>query len=57
MEGAVSMAFSCIEGEMFLLVLYRNNELRLWSVVTLQSVASFACVESHGAQGRKFYKL
>lgn len=57
MEGAVSMAFSRIEGEMFLLVLYRNNELRLWSVATLQSVASYACVDSQGAQGRKFYKL
>ncbi|XP_002003887.4 nuclear pore complex protein Nup160 homolog [Drosophila mojavensis] len=51
LEGAVSMAFSRIEGEMFLLVLYRNNELRLWSVATLQSVASYACVDSQGAQG------
>lgn len=54
MEGAISMAFSRIDGGMFLLVLYRNNELRLWSATSLQSVASYVCGESQGAQGRKF---
>ncbi|XP_034098681.1 nuclear pore complex protein Nup160 homolog [Drosophila albomicans] len=51
LDAAVSMVFSHIEGEMYLLVLYRNNELRLWSVSTLQTVASLSCAESHGAQG------
>ncbi|XP_030561642.1 nuclear pore complex protein Nup160 homolog [Drosophila novamexicana] len=51
LEGAISMAFSRIDGEVFLLVLYRNNELRLWSVSTLQSVASYSCTEYQGAQG------
>ncbi|KAH8376726.1 hypothetical protein KR093_001073, partial [Drosophila rubida] len=51
LEAAVSMAFSHIEGEMYLLVLYRNNELRLWSVATLQNVASLSCAESQGPQG------
>lgn len=57
MEGAISMAFSRIDAEVFLLVLYRNNELRLWSVSTLQSVASYSCTEYQGAQGRKFFLL
>ncbi|KAM8717624.1 hypothetical protein ACLKA7_004338 [Drosophila subpalustris] len=51
MEAAVSMSFTHIEGEMFLLVLYRNNELRLWSVDTLQNIASINCAETQGAQG------
>ncbi|KAH8306666.1 hypothetical protein KR044_006051 [Drosophila immigrans] len=51
LEAAISMAFSHVEGEMYLLVLYRNNELRLWSVATLQVVTSLSCAESNGAQG------
>jgi len=53
MEAAVSMSFSHIEGEMFLLVLYRNNELRLWSVSTLHNIATLSCAETQGVQGRK----
>nr|ACM79338.1 nucleoporin 160 kDa [Drosophila melanogaster] len=43
LEAATSMAFSEIGGEIFILVLYRNNELRLWSVDNLQTVASINC--------------
>ncbi|XP_017032815.1 nuclear pore complex protein Nup160 homolog [Drosophila kikkawai] len=55
-EAAMSMAFSEIEGYLYILVLYRNNELRLWSVDGLQTVAStnFSAGSSHagsGAQG------
>lgn len=53
METAVSMSFSRVENDMFLLVLYRNNELRLWSVDTLQNVASLNCSDSQEKQGRK----
>ncbi|KAH8279731.1 hypothetical protein KR054_003325 [Drosophila jambulina] len=58
-EAAVSMAFSEIEGHTYILVLYRNNELRLWSVDGLQTVAStnFSAGSSHagsGAQGREY---
>jgi len=47
------MSFSHIEGEMFLVVLYRNNELRLWSVSTLHNIATLSCAETQGVQGRK----
>ncbi|KAH8248893.1 hypothetical protein KR032_004033 [Drosophila birchii] len=55
-EAAMSMAFSEIEGQLYILVLYRNNELRLWSGDGQQTVAStnFSAGSSHagsGAQG------
>ncbi|KAH8391371.1 hypothetical protein KR200_004591 [Drosophila serrata] len=58
-EAAMSMAFSEIEGHIYILVLYRNNELRLWSGDGLQTVAStnFFAGTSHagsGAQGREY---
>ncbi|EDW02941.1 nuclear pore complex protein Nup160 homolog [Drosophila grimshawi] len=51
LEAAISMAFSRIEGEMYLLVLYRDNKLRLWSVANFQCVALLSCEESEGPQG------
>jgi len=55
------MAFSEIGGEIFILVLYRNNELRLWSVDNLQTVASINCSTELGqdsaAQGREYKTL
>ncbi|KAH8416814.1 hypothetical protein KR222_005997, partial [Zaprionus bogoriensis] len=51
MEAVVSMAFSHVGSEMYLLVLYRNNELRLWSVDTLQNVASLSCADSQESPG------
>ncbi|XP_017059294.1 nuclear pore complex protein Nup160 homolog [Drosophila ficusphila] len=52
-EAATSMAFSEIEENIFILVLYRNNELRLWSVDSLQTVASINCLgeSGHGGSG------
>ncbi|KAH8335889.1 hypothetical protein KR074_001899 [Drosophila pseudoananassae] len=43
LEAAISMAFSEIEGQFFLLVLYRNNEMRLWSLDNIQTLASINC--------------
>ncbi|XP_017110346.1 nuclear pore complex protein Nup160 homolog [Drosophila elegans] len=53
LEAATSMAFSEIEGDLFILVLYRSNELRLWSVDSLQTVASINCSagSGHGGSG------
>ncbi|KAH8403080.1 hypothetical protein KR222_004297, partial [Zaprionus bogoriensis] len=51
LEAAVSMAFSRVESDVYLLVLYRNNELRLWSVDTLQHVASLNCADGQEAPG------
>lgn len=53
METVVSMSFSHVENHMYLLVLYRNNELRLWSVDTLQTSASINCGDNQETQGRK----
>ncbi|EDW88051.1 nuclear pore complex protein Nup160 homolog [Drosophila yakuba] len=51
LEAATSMAFSEIEGDIFILVLYRSNELRLWSVDNLQTVASINCSGGLGQGG------
>jgi len=53
------MAFSEIEEDVFILVLYRSNELRLWSVDGMQTVASINCSAGSGpgglgAQGREY---
>ncbi|KAH8413093.1 hypothetical protein KR009_007873 [Drosophila setifemur] len=51
LESAMSMVFSEVEGSLFLMVLYRNNELRLWSLQTLQTVASINCSTGSGLGG------
>ncbi|SPP79478.1 nuclear pore complex protein Nup160 homolog [Drosophila guanche] len=38
-----SMAFSEIDGKTYLLVVYRSNELRLWSLDTMQTVSTINC--------------
>ncbi|EDW26629.1 GL13120 [Drosophila persimilis] len=43
------MSFSEIDGTAYLLVVYRSNELRLWSVDTMQAVSTINC--SDGGQG------
>ncbi|XP_017855131.1 nuclear pore complex protein Nup160 homolog [Drosophila busckii] len=50
-ESVISLAFSQIEGSIYLLVLYRNNELRLWSTATLQSISTLNCASASGIQG------
>ncbi|XP_030384092.1 nuclear pore complex protein Nup160 homolog [Scaptodrosophila lebanonensis] len=44
LESAIELAFSQIEDKMYLLALYRNDDLRLWSVDTLQNVCMIRCV-------------
>lgn len=51
LEAATSMAFSEIEEDVFILVLYRSNELRLWSVDGMQTVASINCSAGSGPGG------
>ncbi|EDW76015.1 uncharacterized protein Dwil_GK14894 [Drosophila willistoni] len=61
-EAAVSMAFSQIDDEIYLLVLYRSNELRLWSVDTVQPISSINCtaqavMASQGPQNNVIRKI
>ncbi|KAH8276417.1 hypothetical protein KR018_005700 [Drosophila ironensis] len=53
LEAAMSMTFSEIDGQFYLLVLYRNNDLRLWSLDNLQTVSSINCTAGNdsGAPG------
>ncbi|XP_033252022.1 nuclear pore complex protein Nup160 homolog [Drosophila miranda] len=48
-DAANYMSFSEIDGTAYLLVVYRSNELRLWSVDTMQAVSTINC--SDGGQG------
>uniref|UniRef100_A0A1A9W7W3 Nuclear pore complex protein Nup160 homolog n=1 Tax=Glossina brevipalpis TaxID=37001 RepID=A0A1A9W7W3_9MUSC len=43
-ECATSLAFSCIAQRIYLLALYRNDCLRAWSVINLQSHCAINCV-------------
>ncbi|XP_017151418.1 nuclear pore complex protein Nup160 homolog isoform X1 [Drosophila miranda] len=47
-DAANDMSFSEIDGKTYLLVVYRSNELRLWSLDTMQAVSTINCCSGGG---------
>lgn len=52
-----SAVFNYINGQIYLLALYRDDQLRVWSMSNFQCVCSFDCIRDNNkarTQGRKF---
>ncbi|XP_055842239.1 nuclear pore complex protein Nup160 homolog [Episyrphus balteatus] len=50
-EYANSLVFTHINGHIFLVALYRDDQLRMWSTTSLQNVCSISCIRE-GAESR-----
>uniref|UniRef100_A0A1I8PEF6 Nuclear pore complex protein Nup160 homolog n=1 Tax=Stomoxys calcitrans TaxID=35570 RepID=A0A1I8PEF6_STOCA len=49
-DHANSIVFTCINNQILLLALYRNDHLRVWSTVNLQSLCAINCVREGSEQ-------
>lgn len=50
-EHANSLAFTCINGQVYLLILHRNNMLRVWSATSnAQLIYTVSCVPENRPQ-------
>lgn len=55
-DHANSIVFTCINNQILLLALYRNDHLRVWSSINMQSLCAMNCVREGSEQrmqGRK----
>ncbi|XP_037936413.1 nuclear pore complex protein Nup160 homolog isoform X2 [Teleopsis dalmanni] len=49
-EYATSFVFICVNNEIYLVTLYRNDNIRVWSTSTLQIVCSISCLRESNEQ-------